>query len=45
MTLLLVAYAKAESMEADPIDSYGELRQWWGSFTDKFMAKIKDVID
>ncbi|RLK59601.1 histidine kinase/DNA gyrase B/HSP90-like ATPase [Actinokineospora cianjurensis] len=45
MTLLIVAYARAESMCDDPNGTYGDLRQWWGSFTDKFLAKIKDVID
>jgi hypothetical protein len=45
VTLLLVAYAKAESMSDEPTESYGELRQWWGNFTDKFLAKIKDVLD
>jgi hypothetical protein len=45
LTLLIVAYARAETMCDDPNESYGELRQWWGSFTDKFLAKIKDVID
>jgi len=45
VTLLLVAYAKAESMNEQPNDTYGDLRQWWGNFTDKFMSKIKDVLD
>jgi hypothetical protein len=45
VTLLLVAYAKAESMDEQPNETYGELRQWWGSFTDKLMSKIKDVLD
>jgi hypothetical protein len=45
VTLLLVAYAKAESMCDEPTESYGELRQWWGNFTDRFLAKIKDVLD
>lgn len=45
VTLLLVAYAKAESMSDEPTENYGELRQWWGNFTDKFLAKIKDVLD
>ncbi|THD34489.1 MAG: ATP-binding protein [Sphingomonas sp.] len=31
--LLLMAYAKAENMHADPDDAYGELRTHWGLFT------------
>ncbi len=30
--LLLMAYAKAENMHADPEDAYGELRTYWGVF-------------
>lgn len=45
VTLLLVAYAKAESMNDNPADAYGDLRQWWGNFADRFMTKIKDVLD
>ncbi|MES2096821.1 MAG: ATP-binding protein [Pseudomonadota bacterium] len=33
MDLLLMAYAKAENMHADPDDAYGELRAHWGLFT------------
>jgi len=45
VTLLLVAYAKAESMNDNPVETYGDLRQWWGNFADRFMSKIKDVLD
>lgn len=45
ITLLLVAYAKAESMNDNPVEAYGDLRQWWGNFADRFMSKIKDVLD
>jgi hypothetical protein len=31
--LLLMAYAKAENMHADPDDAYGDLRSHWGLFT------------
>jgi len=45
VTLLLMAYAKAETMVVDPDETYGDLRTWWGKYTDRFMAKIKDVLD
>lgn len=32
MDLLLMAYAKAENMHADPDDAYGDLRTHWGLF-------------
>ncbi|MYW59401.1 MULTISPECIES: ATP-binding protein [unclassified Streptomyces] len=44
ITLLLVAYAKAESMHETPVDQYKELRKWWGSFTEQYLTKIKDVL-
>ncbi|EST26974.1 ATP-binding protein [Streptomyces roseochromogenus] len=44
ITLLLVAYAKAESMHETPIAQYKELRKWWGSFTEQYLTKIKDVV-
>ncbi|MGW4662238.1 ATP-binding protein [Streptosporangium sandarakinum] len=44
VTLLLVAYAKAESQNEHPTEQYGDLRQWWGNFTDRFLNKIKNVL-
>lgn len=44
LTLLLIAYAKAESMDENPRERYGELRSYWGMFTDRLMGKVKDVI-
>ncbi|QKW32471.1 ATP-binding protein (plasmid) [Nocardiopsis flavescens] len=44
ITLLLVAYAKAESMHETPVDQYSELRTWWGKFTHQYLSKIKDVL-
>ncbi|MEU3077079.1 ATP-binding protein [Streptomyces laurentii] len=44
IVLLLVAYAKAEAMHETPIDQYGELRKWWGGFTEQYLTKIKDVL-
>ncbi|MFD6437005.1 ATP-binding protein [Streptomyces venezuelae] len=44
ITLLLVAYAKAESMHETPVDQYKELRKWWGTFTDQYLTKIDNVL-
>ncbi|MDX2765877.1 ATP-binding protein [Streptomyces europaeiscabiei] len=44
ITLLLVAYAKAESMHETPVDQYKELRKWWGTFTDQYLTKIDHVL-
>ncbi|CAL9453665.1 hypothetical protein SUDANB106_02518 [Streptomyces sp. enrichment culture] len=44
ITLLFVAYAKAESMHEDPTKQYGDLRQWWGQFTERYLQKIKNVL-
>ena len=44
LTLLLIAYGKAESMHENPHDQYGELRSFWGQFLSSLMGKVKDVI-
>ncbi|MFB8382563.1 ATP-binding protein [Streptomyces rubiginosohelvolus] len=44
ITLLVVAYAKAETLHETPDDQYAELRKHWGSFTQLYMNKIKDVL-
>ncbi|WP_034274421.1 ATP-binding protein [Haloechinothrix halophila] len=44
LTLLLIAYGKAESMHEHPADQYGELRDFWGMFLDSLMNKVKDVV-
>jgi hypothetical protein len=33
ITLLLLAYAKAENMHAEPDEAYEDLRDYWGTFT------------
>ena len=43
LTLMLVAYAKAQSMDTDP-HQYDDLTEYWGQFVDTLMGKIKDVI-
>lgn len=44
LTLLIIAYGKAESMDENPRERYGDLRNYWGMFSDSLMGKIKDVI-
>jgi hypothetical protein len=44
LTLLVIAYGKAESMEEHPRDQYGDLRMYWGQFLDSLMGKVKDVL-
>ena len=44
LALMLIAYGKAESMEENPHERYGELRSYWGMFLDSLMGKVKDVI-
>lgn len=43
LSLLVIAYAKAESMDADPTKFEG-LRDDWGKFLRTFMGTIKDVL-
>ena len=43
MTLLLIAYGKAESMDENPYEQYGDLRSYWGQFLDTLLAKVKNV--
>ena len=45
ITLLIIAYAKAESMHDDRETAYNELRTWWGNFTNTLLGKVKDVLD
>jgi len=44
LTLLLVAYGKAESMHPTPSDQYGELTQYWGQFLSTLLHKVKNVL-
>ena len=43
LTLLLVAYGKAESMHTNPVDAYSELTGHWGMFLSTLLKKVKDV--
>lgn len=44
LTLMVVAYGKAESMDEAPREHFGELRIHWGGFLDTLMGKIKGVL-
>lgn len=44
LSLLVVAYGKAESMHENPRDTYTDLRNYWGQFLDTLLGKVKDVI-
>jgi hypothetical protein len=44
LSLLLIAYGKAESMHESPQEQYGELRSFWGHFLDSLMSKVKGVV-
>ncbi|MCV6620118.1 MAG: ATP-binding protein [Cellvibrionaceae bacterium] len=43
LTLMLAAYAKAQSMEQNP-HQYDDLTAYWGQFVDTLMSKIKGVV-
>lgn len=44
LALMLVAYGKAESMDENPHEKYGDLRSFWGMFLDSLMGKVRDVV-
>lgn len=44
LTLLLIAYGKAESMDANPAERYDDLTMYWGQFLATLMGKVKDVL-
>lgn len=43
LTLLLIAYGKAESMHHNPAEQYDELTQYWGQFLSTMLKKVKNV--
>lgn len=43
LSLMIVAYGKAQSMDADP-NRYEDLTSYWGQFVDTLMGKVKGVI-
>jgi histidine kinase/DNA gyrase B/HSP90-like ATPase len=44
LTLLVVAYGKAESMDECPADHFTDLRGYWGQFLDSLLGRVKNVI-
>ncbi|NKT45367.1 hypothetical protein GS676_21280 [Rhodococcus hoagii] len=44
LTLLVIAYGKAESMDESPFERYSELRNFWGMFLGSMMGTVKDVL-
>ena len=44
LSLLIVAYAKAETMHTDPHVQYDDLRNFWGHFLDTLLGKVKNVV-
>lgn len=44
LTLLLIAYGKAESMDQDPHERFGDLRMFWGQFLSSLMTKVKGTV-
>jgi hypothetical protein len=43
LTLLVMAYGKAESMDECPADNFGDLRGYWGQFLDSLLRDVKNV--
>lgn len=43
LTLMIAAYAKAQSMDQNP-HQYDDLTSYWGQFVDTLMGKIKGVL-
>jgi hypothetical protein len=44
LTLLVIAYGKAESMHARPSEQYSDLVTYWGQFLNTLMMQVKDVL-
>jgi hypothetical protein len=44
LTLLLIAYGKAESMVDDPDEKYRDLTNQWGGFLHTLMTNVKNVL-
>lgn len=44
LTLMVLAYAKAETMHPNPHEQYAELRDYWGMFLHHLLGKVKDVV-
>lgn len=44
LTLLFIAYGKAESMDTNPDEKYRDLTSYWGQFLNTLMSNVKNVI-
>jgi hypothetical protein len=44
LSLLIVAYGKAESMDENPNEHFGDLRMFWGQFLNTLLGKVKGVV-
>ena len=44
LTVLIAAYAKAESMNENPLEAYGMLRDFWGMFLSQMMSDVRNVL-
>lgn len=44
LSLLIIAYGKAQSMHPNPNELYDDLTTYWGQFLNTLMGKVKDVI-
>ena len=44
LTLLLIAYGKAESMHPNPAEQYEDLKMFWGQFLATLLGKVKNVL-
>jgi len=44
LTLLLIAFGKAESMDDNPDEKYSDLTHFWGQFLDTLLCKVKGII-
>ena len=42
LDLLIVAYAKAESMDPNPEEKYGDLRTQWGMFLYNYIINLPE---
>jgi hypothetical protein len=43
LTLMVIAFAKAQAMDKDP-EKYEDLTLYWGQFTDTLLGKVKDIM-
>jgi hypothetical protein len=44
LTLMITAYAKAEGMNPNPSEAYGELRNHWGAFLETLLTRVQDIL-